>query len=142
MTQGRPTEPGDPGAAVHRPDASPAPGAQPPATGAATTPDARPRAEDPGRAGRSDRRPEKDPLRGSKAGGFWFATVALGLVLVLLVVFIVQNTQSVQVQFFALDAEAPLAASLMIAAAAGILLAAIGGTLRIWQLRRRVKRTR
>lgn len=85
--------------------------------------------------------PAKDPLRGSRASGFWAAIVALGVVLVLLVIFIVQNTQPVDVEFLGLDVEAPLAAALLVAAAGGILLAAIGGTLRIWQLRRRVRRT-
>jgi uncharacterized integral membrane protein len=83
----------------------------------------------------------KDPLRSSRTSGIWIAVVALALVLVLLVVFIAQNTQDVHVSFLGWDGEAPLAVCLLIAAVAGIALTAVAGTLRIWQLRRRVRRT-
>jgi uncharacterized integral membrane protein len=81
-----------------------------------------------------------DPLRGSRTSGFWFAVLALVLLLLLLAVFILQNTQKVQISFFGWDGNAPLAASLLIAAVAGALVVAAAGALRILQLRRRVKR--
>ena len=84
--------------------------------------------------------PAKDPLRGSRTSGFWVAVVGLGLVFVLLVVFIAQNTQTVQVSYFGWDGQAPLAVTLLIATAAGLFLAAVAGSLRILQLRRRVRR--
>ena len=87
------------------------------------------------------RRP-KDPLRGSRTSGAWIAVVTLSVVLVLLVVFIAQNTQDVHVSFLGWDGEAPLAVTLMIAAIGGIVLTAVAGSLRIFQLRRRVRRTR
>jgi uncharacterized integral membrane protein len=83
---------------------------------------------------------QADPLRGSRTSGFWFAVLALVLLLLLLAVFILQNTQSVQISFFGWDGSAPLAASLLIAAVAGALVVAAAGALRILQLRRRVKR--
>jgi uncharacterized integral membrane protein len=86
--------------------------------------------------------PPKDPLRPSRTSGAWIALVALALLLLLLVVFIAQNTQDVHVSFLAWDGEAPLAVTLLIAAVAGIALTAVAGTLRIFQLRRRVRRTR
>jgi uncharacterized integral membrane protein len=61
-------------------------------------------------------------------------------VLVVLIVFIAQNTQRVQVSFFGWDGQTPLAVALMIAAAGGLILAAIAATLRMWQIRRRVRR--
>lgn len=70
----------------------------------------------------------------------WVQVVALGLVLVLLIVLVAQNTRRVQVSFLAWSVEAPLAVALLIAATAGLVLAATAGTLRIWQLRRRVRR--
>ncbi|MGN6251616.1 MAG: LapA family protein [Marmoricola sp.] len=82
----------------------------------------------------------KDPLRGSRAGSTWVALVGVGVLLVLLVIFILQNTQSVQVSFLGFDGTAPLAVCLLIAAAAGILMTALAGTLRILQLRHRVRR--
>jgi uncharacterized integral membrane protein len=82
-----------------------------------------------------------DPLRGSRTSGFWAAVVSLVVVLVLLAVFVLQNTQQVQVSFFGWDGSAPLAAALLIATAAGLLIAVSAGALRILQLRRRVRRS-
>ncbi|CUR59934.1 conserved hypothetical protein [metagenome] len=82
------------------------------------------------------------PLRGSRTSGVWGAVVALGILLILLVIFIVQNTQKVEVSFLGWNGRTPLAAALLVATAAGLLVAAIAGSLRILQLRRRVKRSR
>ncbi|MEJ7795983.1 MAG: lipopolysaccharide assembly protein LapA domain-containing protein [Nocardioides sp.] len=81
-----------------------------------------------------------DPLRGSRTSGVWGAVIAMGLLLILLTIFIVQNTQEVKVTYLGWNGTAPLAVSLLVATAAGLLLAAIAGSLRILQLRRRVKR--
>lgn len=81
-----------------------------------------------------------DPLRGSRAGATWVALVGVGVLLVLLVIFVLQNTQSVQVAYLGFNGRAPLAVCLIIAAAAGILLTALAGSLRILQLRHRVRR--
>jgi len=86
--------------------------------------------------------PGHDPLRGSRTSGTWIAVIALSLLLLLLAVFILQNTQSVEVSFFGWNGQAPLAATLLIAAAGGALVVASAGVLRILQLRRRVKRQR
>ena len=84
----------------------------------------------------------KDPLRGSRTSGIWTATVALIVVLILLAIFILQNTQRVEVSYFGWTGQAPLSATLLIAAAGGALLVASAGALRILQLRRRVKKER
>lgn len=86
-------------------------------------------------------RPEpKNPLRGSRTSGLWVAVVASAVVLILLIVFIAQNTEPVDVHFLGWEGQTPLAVALMIASVAGLVLAAVAGTLRIWQLRRRVRR--
>ena len=82
-----------------------------------------------------------DPLRGSRTSGFWVAVVVLVVLLVALAVFVLQNTQQVQVAFFGWEGTAPLAAALLIATAAGLLIAVAAGALRILQLRRRVRRS-
>src|SRR4051794_6534422 len=46
---------------------------------------------------------DPDPLRSSRASGFYAAIVALGVVLVLLVIFIVQNTERQDVKFLWLE---------------------------------------
>jgi len=87
------------------------------------------------------RRPAPDdPLRRSRTSMLWLATTGLGVVLVLLVVLILQNTQEVSFSFLWWEGTPPLAAALLIAAAGGIAVTAIAGSLRILQLRRRVKR--
>jgi len=82
----------------------------------------------------------KDPLRGSRTSGIWVAVVAMVVVLVLLAIFILQNTQTVEISYFGWQGHAPLAAALLIAVAAGLVIAVIAGSMRILQLRRRVRR--
>jgi uncharacterized integral membrane protein len=90
-----------------------------------------------------DRQDEaQDPLRGSKTSGVWAATVGLGILLLLLIIFIAQNTRKTTVSFLAWDGQVPVAVALLIAAVAGLFLALLAGLLRILQLRRRVRRTR
>jgi uncharacterized integral membrane protein len=84
----------------------------------------------------------EDPLRGSRTSGFWAAVVGLGLLLLLLIIFIAQNTRKTTVSFLAWDGQVPVAVALLIAAVGGLFLAGLAGTLRILQLRRRVRRTR
>jgi uncharacterized integral membrane protein len=101
-----------------------------------------PRVEEPTGEPRAERPPaaQPDPLRGSRTSGFWGVVVVLVVVLVLLAVFVLQNTQQVEVSFFGWTGSAPLAAALLIATAAGLLIAVSAGALRILQLRRRVRR--
>jgi len=79
-------------------------------------------------------------LRHSKTSMVWLSTICLGVVLVLLVILILQNTQEVKVSFLWWEGTPPLSAALLIAAAGGIAVTAIAGSLRIIQLRRRVRR--
>jgi uncharacterized integral membrane protein len=81
-----------------------------------------------------------DPLRGSRTSGVWLAVVAGGIILVLLIIFIAQNTEPATIQFLGWTGETPLAVALLIGTVAGLFLAALAGSLRILQLRRRVKR--
>lgn len=87
-------------------------------------------------------RQRKDPLRASRTSGAWAGVVGSIVLLILLVIFIVQNTESTSIQFLGFDGTAPLAVALLVAAAAGMAIAALVGSLRIVQLRRRVKHDR
>jgi uncharacterized integral membrane protein len=62
------------------------------------------------------------------------------LVLLLLLAFILQNGNPVQISFFALEGVLPVGVALLLAAIAGFLLVAIPGSLRITQLRRAARR--
>ena len=111
-----------------------------PATGVPSESTTRSEPSEPAAASRRTPTGGKDPLRGSRTSGIWAAVIGLGLVLLLLVVFIAQNTQTVNVTFLTWEGTAPLSVTLLIAAVAGLFLAVAAGTLRILQLRRRVRR--
>jgi uncharacterized integral membrane protein len=64
--------------------------------------------------------------------------MAGAVVLVLLLVFILQNTRSVKVSYFTLAGSMPLGVALLLATIAGLLLAGGIASLRIWQLRHRL----
>lgn len=81
-----------------------------------------------------------DPLRRSKTSGMWTAVVIAALLAILLVIFIAQNTRNVQVSFLWMSGHTSLAVALLIAAILGLAIAALVGTLRIWQVHRRVRR--
>ena len=83
---------------------------------------------------------KSDPLRSSSTSHVWLALAAFALVLVLLVVFLAQNTTRVPLSFLGWHGHPPLAVALLASVAAGLLLAVIAGSLRIVQLRRRVHR--
>ncbi|MCL8025155.1 LapA family protein [Nocardioides bruguierae] len=83
--------------------------------------------------------PDRDPMRGSRTGAFYAATVGLGLVLILVVIFVAQNTAATTVTFLSFSGSFPVAVVILVAFAAGILFTALGGSLRIMQLRRRAK---
>lgn len=83
----------------------------------------------------------KDPFRASRTSGLWAGLLSMAVVLVLLIVFIAQNTQEVEVTFLGWSGRTSLALALLIAAVAGLFLAAVSASLRMWQVRRRVRRS-
>jgi len=83
---------------------------------------------------------EADPLRGSRTSRSWLAVAALALILVMLLVFVAQNTARTAVRFLGWTWHPPLAVAMLAGVVAGMLLAVVAGSLRIWQLRRRVRR--
>lgn len=82
-----------------------------------------------------------DPLRGSRTSGAWIGLALLAVLLVLMIIFIAQNTQKVQVSFLGWNGQTPLAVALLAAVVTGLVVSAVAGSLRILQLRRRVKRS-
>ena len=116
-----------------------------PTTGA-SAPDAA--ATEPQRAPEPTSPPKKkdkgggDPLRGSRTSGAYVALGAFTVLLVLLIIFIAQNTQRASVEFLGWKGSAPVSVLLLVATTAGLVLAGVAATARIFQLRRRVKRDR
>lgn len=71
----------------------------------------------------------------TRAATAWASAVALALVTILFVVFIVQNSQRITIEFLWMDGQIAAAAALLIAAVAGALLVGIPAAVRIGQLR-------
>lgn len=80
------------------------------------------------------------PARHSRMGGVWVLLVLGAVILVLLLVFILMNTQHVQVHLYGANVSPPLGVALLLAAILGVLLVAVPGGGRILQLRRATKR--
>lgn len=83
-----------------------------------------------------------DPLRQSFVSRTWVGLVLFALVLILITDFVLQNTNTVKVSFLGWHWNVPLAVALMVAVAGGILITSLAGTVRILQLRMRVRRDR
>jgi putative membrane protein len=80
--------------------------------------------------------------RGSRIGAARTALIAGALVLVVVLIFIIENAHAVTITFFGAHARISLAVALLLAAVAGALIMAAAGTARITQLRMTVRRNR
>lgn len=76
----------------------------------------------------------------TRAAALWSSLIAGFLVLIVLLIFIAQNTESAALTFFAWHASLPLGVAVLLAAVAGGLLTVAIGTARILQLRRTAKK--
>jgi uncharacterized integral membrane protein len=79
--------------------------------------------------------PAQHVVRRSRVGGVWIASVLFALVLLLLLIFILENGQRADISFFGAHGHLPLGVALLLAAVLGVLLVVIPGTGRIVQLR-------
>lgn len=77
------------------------------------------------------------PTRRTRISAAWVGVIIGVVVLAFLLAFIIQNSQSVKVSLFTVNVKMPLGVALLLAAVAGVLLAGIVASLRIWQLRHR-----
>jgi putative membrane protein len=108
-------------------DAAPAPSSEAPAEQVSpASPPSRPR----------------ERVRGTRTGRIWVGACAAALITVALIIFMVQNTHTVQVTFLGMTGSTSLALMLLIAAVGGILLTLILGSARIVQLRHAVRKRR
>jgi uncharacterized integral membrane protein len=75
----------------------------------------------------------------SGIGGLWVGLVLSALVLIILLIFILQNPDAVRIAFLGWDGTLPAGVALLFAAVAGVLLVAIPGSMRMVQLRRQAR---
>jgi lipopolysaccharide assembly protein A len=81
-------------------------------------------------------------IKRTRIGGVWFAAVSFAVVLLLLLIFILENGHRVDVAFFGAHGHLPLGVALLLAAVLGVLMVVIPGTARIIQLRITARRHR
>jgi uncharacterized integral membrane protein len=122
----RPTEPDlDDGASVPRTEQTPeTPGAVPP-----------------------EQAPASQPLpqlkiRRTRISSTWVAIGFFAVILLLLLIFILQNGHTVEVSYLGFHGHLPLGVALLLSAVCGVLLVGLAGTARILQLRAAARRRR
>jgi putative membrane protein len=89
--------------------------------------------------------PTPTPRRGalgSRIGTARTAMIAGALVLIVVLIFIIENAHTVTITFFGAHLRISLAVALLLAAIAGALIMAAAGTARITQLRMNMRRNR
>jgi uncharacterized integral membrane protein len=84
-------------------------------------------------------RPES-AVKFTRAAALWSSLIIGFLILILLLVFIMQNTDSTTVKFFGWQASLPVGVAILLSAVGGGLLTVAVGTARIVQLRRAAKK--
>jgi uncharacterized integral membrane protein len=115
-----------------QPPTDPPPQTTEPATTAPT--DAKP-------ARAASQRGRKSPLRFTRTAATWSALIVGFLILIVLLVFIAQNTEPARLAFLGWHWSLPLGVAILLAAVSGGLLTTLAGTARIFQLRRAVKKS-
>jgi uncharacterized integral membrane protein len=73
-------------------------------------------------------------------GGTWIALILGTLILILLLIFILQNNVPADFAYFGVDFNLPLGVAMLFAAIAGVLIAALLGSVRLFKLSRRVRK--
>ncbi|WP_157121132.1 LapA family protein [Nocardia miyunensis] len=116
-----------------RPDSPTAPE---PATTAGPAADSSPRTAPDSTARRA---PANRSLR-TRAGSAWVALVAAAIIGIILMIFILQNLNRVEVTLFFWSFSLPLGVTILLSLIAGTLVMALAGGWRIIQLRRAAKR--
>jgi uncharacterized integral membrane protein len=86
-----------------------------------------------GRSAPAVQRPHRLPR--SRAGGLWVVLVAFALVLLLLMIFVLQNGGRFDVYYLGAHGRLPMGVALLLAAIFGVLLVAVPTGVRIGQLR-------
>lgn len=125
-----PLEPGD-----ARPGTSPTPSSTPSSPPPSGLPPA-----DPAPTSGQLAAPGNGKLPHTRTGAAWAGIWAAAVFLVLLIIFILQNTGNVQVNFLWMEGSLPLALALLIAGVGVGLATMVVGAARVTQLRRQLRR--
>lgn len=82
-----------------------------------------------------------EQVRRTRASGLWITVTGAAVVLLVLLVFVINNGASVDIAFFGLHGHLSLGVALLLAAICGVLIVAIPGYGRILQLRRALRKS-
>ena len=83
---------------------------------------------------------EQSKVKGSFAASTWAALIVGFLLLILLIIFILQNQQPAELNFFNWSGQLPAGVAFLIFAIAGALIMALVGGWRMFELRRQVRK--
>ena len=81
-------------------------------------------------------------IKRTRTSGIWVAVSFFAIVLLLLLIFILQNGTQVSVSYLGMHGHLPLGVALLLAAVCGVLLVVLAGAARISQLRTTARRHR
>jgi uncharacterized integral membrane protein len=84
--------------------------------------------------------PPESAVKFTRTASVWSSLTAGFLILIVLLIFITQNTDSAKVAFLTWHWTLPLGVQILLAAVAGGLITVLAGTARIYQLRRAAKK--
>jgi uncharacterized integral membrane protein len=84
--------------------------------------------------------PPESAVKFTRAASLWSSLTAGFLILIVLLIFITQNTGSATLAFFGWRWTLPLGVAILLAAVGGGLITVAAGTARIYQLRRAAKK--
>jgi uncharacterized integral membrane protein len=81
-------------------------------------------------------------IKRTRMSGIWVAVGCFAVILLLLLIFILQNSQKVDIAYMGAHGHLPLGVALLFAAVCGVLLVVLAGTARISQLRTTARKHR
>jgi lipopolysaccharide assembly protein A len=86
--------------------------------------------------------PPQHRIKRTRTSGIWVAVAFFAVILLLLLIFVLQNGTQVNVSYLGMHGHLPLGVALLLAAVCGVLLVVLAGAARISQLRATARRHR
>jgi uncharacterized integral membrane protein len=86
--------------------------------------------------------PPQHRIKRTRTSGIWVAVGFFAVILLLLLIFILQNGTQVSISYLGMHGHLPLGVALLLAAVCGVLLVVLAGAARISQLRATARRHR
>jgi uncharacterized integral membrane protein len=78
-------------------------------------------------------------VRSTRVSGVWIGLIVAAVFLLVLVIFIAQNSRTASIHFLGFNGHLSLALTILLAAVIGLLIAAVPGSIRIIQLRKALR---